>query len=202
MLCTIYDWKTAYGIINNYSVDKAMSAKSSVKIAPGAVVCNECELKGDITIGSMTIIHPRASIIAEAGPIIIGENNLIEEQARIINKIIPGSSSSSTPVLIIGSNNVFEVDCHSEARKIGDNNILEAKSFVSHDVEITNGCIIGAACTLTCSEVLPENTVIYGKECLRRQQMDRPPTQTLQLDYLTKVLPNYHHLKKSKKGQA
>jgi hypothetical protein len=29
--------------------------------------------------------------------------------------------------MIIGANNVFEVDCNSEALKIGDNNILEAK---------------------------------------------------------------------------
>lgn len=58
-----------------------------MKIAPGAMVCNECELRGDITIGSMTVIHPRASIIAEAGPIIIGDCNIIEEQARIINRL-------------------------------------------------------------------------------------------------------------------
>ena len=60
---------------------------SSVKIAPDAMVCNECELHGDITIGSMTVIHPKASIIAEAGPIIIGECNIVEEQARIINRL-------------------------------------------------------------------------------------------------------------------
>lgn len=35
--------------------------------------------------GPRTVIHPKARIIAEAGPIIIGEGNLIEEQALIIN---------------------------------------------------------------------------------------------------------------------
>lgn len=59
-----------------------------MKIAPGAMVCNECELRGDITIGSMTVIHPRASIVAEAGPIIIGECNIIEEQTHIINRLV------------------------------------------------------------------------------------------------------------------
>ena len=39
-------------------------------------------------LGSRTVIHPTAKIIAEAGPIIIGENNLIEEQARIINRYL------------------------------------------------------------------------------------------------------------------
>ena len=47
-------------------------SKGSVKISTGAVVCNESELKGDITIGARTVIHPKAKIIAESGPIIIG----------------------------------------------------------------------------------------------------------------------------------
>ena len=50
------------------------------------MVCIEADYVGDITIGTRTVIHPKARIIAEAGPIIIGEGNLIEEQAQIINK--------------------------------------------------------------------------------------------------------------------
>ena len=37
-------------------------------------------------LGTHTVIHPKAQIIAEAGPIIIGESNLIEEQTQIINR--------------------------------------------------------------------------------------------------------------------
>lgn len=36
--------------------------------------------------GPRTVVHPKARIIAEAGPIVIGEGNLIEEQALIINR--------------------------------------------------------------------------------------------------------------------
>lgn len=35
--------------------------------------------------GPRTVVHPKARIIADAGPIVIGEGNLIEEQAVIIN---------------------------------------------------------------------------------------------------------------------
>ena len=113
-------------------------AKSSnVKILGGAVVCNECELRGDITIGARTVVHPKARIIAESGPIIIGEfrqniivavdlgwismshillgeGNLIEEQTEIVNKCEApeaggGGESGAVPVMIIGNNNVFEV---------------------------------------------------------------------------------------------
>ena len=39
-------------------------------------------------LGTHTVIHPKAQIIAEAGPIIIGESNLIEEQTQIINRSV------------------------------------------------------------------------------------------------------------------
>ena len=39
-----------------------------------------------VSLGAGTVVHPNAQIIAEAGPIIIGDNNLIEEQALIINR--------------------------------------------------------------------------------------------------------------------
>lgn len=43
------------------------------------------------------MIHPKARIIAEAGPIVIGEGNLIEEQALIIN------GSVTAPPVWLGS---------------------------------------------------------------------------------------------------
>ncbi|XP_018334172.1 dynactin subunit 6-like [Agrilus planipennis] len=168
-----------------------------IKIVSGAIVCEECKLRGDVTIGGGTIIHPSASIIAEAGPIIIGENCLIEEQTKIINKAPVGQiDNENVQELIIGSNNVFEVDCAIEAIKIGDNNVFESKSFVGNKVTITNGCIIGAGCRLTEEQTLKENTIIYGENCNMREGLDRPLPQTLQMDTLIRMLPNYHHLKK------
>ena len=68
-------------------------------------------------------------LIIGSGPIIIGENNLIEESARIINRNSDSgkSDAGTVPVMIIGNNNVFEVDCTSLALKIGHNNVLESK---------------------------------------------------------------------------
>lgn len=59
---------------------------SSIKIISGALVCVDSNLRGDITIGANTIIHPNVTINAEAGPIIIGESCLIEEQTKIIHR--------------------------------------------------------------------------------------------------------------------
>jgi len=173
--------------------------KSSVKISGGAVVCNESELRGDITIGARTVIHPKAKIIAESGPIIIGEGNLIEEQSEIVNRCKDNDSSGAVSVMIIGNNNVFEVGCVSHSLKIGDSNILEAKSFVGRNTNLSNGCIVGAGCRLTSDESLEEHSVIYGGNCNRRLAKEKPAPQTLQIDFLSKVLPNYHHLKKPAK---
>nr|XP_036853670.1 dynactin subunit 6 [Manis javanica] len=150
----------------------------SVKIAPGAVVCVESEIRGDVTIGPRTVIHPKARIIAEAGPIVIGEGNLIEEQALIINahpdNITPDTEDPEPKPMIIGTNNVFEVGCYSQAMKMGDNNVIESKAYVGRNVILTSGCIVGACCNLNTYEVVPENTVIYGTDCLRRVQSERP----------------------------
>ena len=74
------------------------------------MVCQDVELKGDITIGSGisfpflfcrntqlnghlllvmpegTIVHPKATIFAIAGPIVIGTNCIVEEAAIIVNR--------------------------------------------------------------------------------------------------------------------
>lgn len=174
-------------------------SKSEVKIYHGAIVCKETKIRGDVIIGSMTIVHPCATIIAEAGPIIIGDGNIIEEQVVIINRLSNShSSTDELPVLRIGNNNVFEVGCTVESLNIGDNNVLECKSYIGHGINLGIGCVIGAGCRLTVPEMVPDNTIIFGTKCFRRISTDKPPSQQLQRDFLTKVLPNYHHLKKSK----
>ena len=38
------------------------SMAPNIKLAPGAVVCAESDLRGDITIGAKTVIHPKAQV--------------------------------------------------------------------------------------------------------------------------------------------
>lgn len=143
---------------------------------------------GDVTIGSKTIVHPTAQIRAEKGPIVIGECNLIEELVTIVNQ-------ESTP-MVIGSFNVFEVGSRCESPAVGDNNVLEYKSFVGQKTIVTTGCVIGAKCRVDTDETLPPNTVFSGSECQRRTQFEKPTSQTYQRDFLIKVLPNYQKLEK------
>ena len=55
--------------------------------------------------------------------------------------------------------------------------IIILSLFIAHvgrEVELTNGCIIGTSCTLTEADTIPENTIIYGNECQRREMHDKP----------------------------
>lgn len=173
--------------------------KSDVKLGSNCIICEDSKIQGDVTIGNGTIIHPRACIIAESGPIVIGEHNLIEDKSVIINK--GKSESDSTPIMIIGNHNVFEVGSKSESLKIGDYNVLEAKAVVGKNVVVTNNCIIGAGCTVTHPQILPENSTLYGPDCTLRLSKGHQ-TQVLQMDFLSKLLPNYHYIMRKKKVAA
>jgi len=172
---------------------EATNQNPELKIGSGVIFCTEAVSNGDIFVGANTVVHPKAQILAESGPIIIGENNLIEENACIINMHLP--SKDGTPVtLTIGNNNVFEVGSKCEALKVGDNNVIEVNAFVGPKVEITSGCIIGACCKLKTAGIVPLNTIVFGLDCSRRTATEKPAPQTSQLEHLRKVLPNYHYI--------
>lgn len=178
--------------------------KGQLKIATNAAVCQEAVLIGDITVGEGTVIHPQANIIADAGPIVIGSNNIIEEQATIKNVHSDNATEEERKkpkTLIIGSNNIFEVGCYVEAAKIGDANVLEVKSVLHSNCIITNGCVIGSLTHVQPNETIPENTVIFGE---RGQRKIQPRAKENHLgihpkhqEILLKILPNFHHLQKS-----
>uniref|UniRef100_A0A0N4U5C3 Dynactin subunit 6 n=1 Tax=Dracunculus medinensis TaxID=318479 RepID=A0A0N4U5C3_DRAME len=139
-----------------------------ITIAPGAVVCKEASLHGTITIGSGTIVHPTAVIRATNGPIVIGENNNVEETAVIENLCANGET------LYIGRDNVFEIESVMQASRVGDNNIFGVRSRVGPNTIVTNGCFIGTKCSAVMTETLPENMVIYGETNIRRIASDPP----------------------------
>jgi len=170
---------------------------TSARISADALVCHTATLDGDITIGARTVVHPKATIIAKDGPIVIGEGNLIEEQTIIVNKNPPGVDEVSP--LVIGDYNVFEVASEFRGKTVGNNNVLEVKAKVGPNTQLTNGCVIGNACSVNSVETLQENTVVYGESCTRRKMLEKPPPQTQQLDFLRKILPNYQHFIITKK---
>lgn len=143
-----------------------------------------------MVIGFKNVVHPTAKIIAECGPIVIGDYNLIEENVCIINKM-PGVT------MTIGNQNVFEVGAQIQSPQIGDHNVLESKCKVGLLTKITNGCVIGAMCNINYDETLAENTVIFGSRCERRIQHEKPSSQLSQIEFLGKILPNYQRIERA-----
>lgn len=140
------------------------------------MVCDseDSVIRGDITISTGCVIHPSAVIIAKSGPIVLGENCLVEEYATIIHDT--GDETTTTerpPVLNIGPNNVFEVGCHVEALQIGERNVFEVKCYVSNKVKVSNSCIVGAGCRLEGVHNLSEHTIIHGNGAAQRETIEK-----------------------------
>ncbi|KAH8551039.1 trimeric LpxA-like protein [Umbelopsis sp. PMI_123] len=168
-----------------------MSSRNKIKVGPKTIVCQEADLRGEITIGAGTVLHPRCRVVAEGGPIIFGANNIVEENAVIFNK-------NTTP-LVIGDDNVFEVGCYVEGLSIGNRNIIEARGRLIGTTVVGNNCVIGSACTTDLHEQMEDNTTIYGADCSRRTHHQPSAAQASlhlrHLEYLREMLPKYNHLK-------
>ena len=91
--------------------------QTTAKAHPTALIAQDATLAGTITIGAGCIVHPRASILATAGPIELGENCVVEELAIIENAGQPGKDEED-PVLRIGHNNQFSVGCRASSHNI------------------------------------------------------------------------------------
>lgn len=55
-----------------------------------------------------TILQPGCTLLAVAGPIVLGENNIVEDNVVIVNR--------HRAPMVIGDNNLFEVGCRMSRR--------------------------------------------------------------------------------------
>ena len=61
-----------------------LSARGNAPVK--SVFCHEAVIKGNVIFGDGCIVHPGAQILAEGGDIILGDYNIVEEYARIVNQ--------------------------------------------------------------------------------------------------------------------
>jgi len=166
----------------------------SVKINPDPTtwVCKSAVLTGNVTIGKGTIVHPKCTISAESGPIVIGDNNIIEEQVIIVNRR-PGGET-----LTIGSNNVFEVGASIEAASIGDANIFECRAMVGSQCVVGSGCIVGSGVFVPSETQLGDNEILSA--CFSSEVTKQDGAAKLHvmlharhLEILQQTLKQFHH---------
>jgi dynactin-6 len=132
--------------------------------------CKNIEIEGQIAFGTGCIIHPDCSIIAEGGPIIFGEYNIIEEKVRIINRAerdSEGNVISNKKPMQIGNYNLFEVGTVIENSEIGNYNIFQHRTKIEGGSSVENGSVVTSGVTVSSGSSVPSNVVVYNFGRLR-----------------------------------
>lgn len=66
----------------------SFNSKDRFTLSSGVTICDNADLRGDITIGSACVFHPKCTVIAMNGPIIFGEGCIVEENVIIVNRCV------------------------------------------------------------------------------------------------------------------
>jgi dynactin 6 len=184
-------------------VKQGAEANTQLRIEPGALVCRTSNIQGDVTIMSGTVVHPKASILAEGGPIIIGPNNIIEEFVLIRNEWLidetaeKGKNLRERPPMFIGSHNHFEVCAEITSCKIGDYNRFEPRSRVPSGLSVGNYSVVGAGASIR--ERPPDYSVVFGPlaavtRVLGFDLTDVHEQHMTHLQLLRETLPLHNHV--------
>jgi dynactin-6 len=155
-------------IAPNHGLIGQLTTRPSAKLTAHstALICQDTNLQGEITIGAGCIVHPKASILALGGPIVIGQNCVIEETAAIVNKYagnVPLSSVSPALTKKDPRGDVYRrgqrlhdkvsyvfapprsfLTLGVESPRVGDFNVFHPRSFASSLVHVTDHCNLGA----------------------------------------------------------
>ena len=116
----------------------------------------------DVLVGHGTVIHPKATIIARDGPIVIGDYCVVEEFCEIRNELGGGDGSAPAAKMVIGNHNHFCVRSEIRASKIGNENKFMPCSFVGIAATVGDHCIVQPYCRVSHDVALPSETVVYG----------------------------------------
>ncbi|KDN37317.1 hypothetical protein K437DRAFT_279681 [Tilletiaria anomala UBC 951] len=125
----------------------ASTSAEKITVGSKVTIAQDTDIRGNVTFGTETVVHPKAAILALRGPIVIGSGCIIEEGAVIVNR--------RENVMRIGDYNYFEIGSRVEAASVGSHNVFEVRSFVSSDVMVESFCTVGAGCVLAGNPVWP-----------------------------------------------
>ncbi|KAF1769119.1 hypothetical protein GCK72_000933 [Caenorhabditis remanei] len=170
-----------------------MADNGGVSIASSTVVCVEADIKGEVLIKEGCVVHPHVIIDASNGPIYIGDNNIFEEFSVIRN------NSEGQP-MIIGDSNIFEVHSKCSAKYVGSRNVIGVHAVLEDGCSVSDDCSVAARCRVYAKQNLEPFVAIYGQTNAHRTTITPNLTPTVQLEFLRKILPSYHHLYGKKKA--
>ena len=76
--------------------------------------------------------------MARSGPIVIGDNNIVEERAEILNE------GPEEAVMILGCGNLVGAGALVASLKMGNSNVVEAGARVGRGTVLSYGCVLTA----------------------------------------------------------
>jgi dynactin-6 len=152
---------------------------SDTQFSPGCMVCENAIVRGRVVIGPGTVVQPCTKIIATGlGTIIIGADNIFEEQCLIVN--------DTDDDMVIGTMNLFEVGCEVRASSVGNRNRFGVRSTLGWGSVLNDDGLVVAL-----QEVAEETTLEnhFLMTPMENRAVDRSDSVTLHrqhmLDYLT-----------------
>ena len=174
---------------------------SDTKFSPGCIVCENVVIRGRVVIGPGTIVQPCTKFIATgSGAIIIGADNIFEEQCLVVN--------DTDEDMVIGTMNLFEVGCEIRASSVGDRNRFGVRSTLGWGSVLNDDGLVVALQEVG-EETTMENHFLMTP--MENRAVDRGDSVALHrqhmLDYLTALrspssrtcLLNFHKIHRMQK---
>jgi dynactin-6 len=120
--------------------------KPPTKLSSTLIIADSAQLIGThlITIGSNSVIHPRAKLNSSNAPITIGNSCIISERCQI--GIQTGDEDGEEEGVRLDNGIVVEVGAVIEARRIGEGCLIEVNA------RIGRGAVLGKVCVFSSVE--------------------------------------------------
>lgn len=126
---------------------------SLATFSAGCMVCDNVVVRGRVSFGAGTIVQPCAQFLATgAGRIVIGSDNIFEEQCIVVN--------DTDEDMVIGSMNLFEVGCKIKATRIGNGNQIGVRASVGWGVVMGDHGLVVALQTVHDDAVLNDHCLV------------------------------------------
>ena len=111
--------------------------KPPTSLASSLIIAEHASLTGThlITLGSNTVVHPRARFSSAHAPITVGSNCIISERTSI--GFQSEAAADERQGVVIESGVVVEVGAVVEARRVGEGTIIEVQA------KIGKGAVLG-----------------------------------------------------------
>ncbi|KAE9373454.1 trimeric LpxA-like protein [Stipitochalara longipes BDJ] len=136
--------------------------KPPISLASSLIIAEHASLTGTnlITLGSNTVVHPRARFNSAYAPITVGSNCIVCERSSI--GFHSEAAADERQGVVIENSVVIEVGAVVEAKTVGEGTVIEVQAKIGKGAVLGKHCKIGPLCEINEGEVVPDFTVVYG----------------------------------------